>query len=178
MQQCHRGKVKVIMLLCSHLSNPNKCLGLRGQKENVQPLTERCGVLLQCGHREQEEPFFFIAWRWLFLSLSLTPAFDRHSRWPQWHEWIRKEVPLSLSPLLSLPPSPPHTHSDWQRWQAAPKIRPHRVSVSVPGQLLSYASVMVCSPWYLLISLWLWPVFTEVVCQCSFQEQAWAGVIF
>ena len=68
-------------------------------------------------------------------------------------------------PSLSPPPTP-SAHCDWQRWHAAPKIRPSCASESVPGKLLSYASVMVCSPEYLLISLRLWPAFfTEQVSQ-------------
>lgn len=49
---------------------------------------------------------------------------------PQWHEWCRKEVPLSS--LVSLV-------CDWQRWHVALKIRLcFWACGSVPGQLLSY----------------------------------------
>lgn len=125
-----------------------------------------------CEHREQEELFYFIAWRWLFFSPSLTLSFDSHSRWPQWHEWNRKEVPPHPRPHQ------PPLLCDWQRWQAALMIKLSWTSESVPGKLLSYASVMVCSPGYLhhlsmivasvygaSLSAWL-PGFCSFTCCC------------
>lgn len=49
----------------------------------------------------------------------------------------------SLSPTLAAPSA----LCDWQRWQAAPKIRRCSAPESVPAQLPGHASVMGCSLW-------------------------------
>lgn len=65
----------------------NKCFGFRWQTEKTFRFQ-----LPPVGDMDTENKR--CSWRWLFLYPSLTLAFDRHSRWPRWHEWIRKEVPL------------------------------------------------------------------------------------
>lgn len=97
----------------------------------------------QSAQRTREASLFYS----LKMALPLSPAIDRHSRWSQWHEWIRKEVPLSPAP-------PPLSLCDWQGWQVALKITASCASESVPGQLLGYAPVAVCRPWYTPSHLW------------------------
>lgn len=119
----------------------------------------------RCGHREQAL---------LFHSLRM----DRSLSQPHSSLWQSQQVASAAwmdsegSPSLQPPPPTPSALCDWQGWQAALKIRPSCASQSVPGKLLSYASVMVCSPGYLLVSLRLWSVFTEQVRQLGSQAAA------
>lgn len=93
---------------------------------------------------DTEELLCFTARRWPFFSPSLTLSFDSPSRWPQWHEWNRKEVPP--------PPSTPPCSVIGRGGRLPPMIRPS--AEIVPGKLLSCTSVMLCSPGYLhLISV-------------------------
>lgn len=79
----------------------------------------------------------------LFNSLKMALSLSQ----PHSSLWRAQQVALTAwmdSEGSSSPSSPtvPSSRCDWQRWQAALKIRPSWASESVPGQLLHYALVM------------------------------------
>lgn len=124
------------------------------------PQLQRC-----VGTENKKSSSCFIApKRWLFLYPSPLSSLWQAQQVASM-AWMDAEGSPRRRPPL------PSTHCDWQRWQAALKIRPSCASESVPGQSLSYASVMVFQPLVpssSLSSLWWWlqaSVYQSQPCQ-------------
>lgn len=96
------------------------------------------------------------------LSPGLTRAFDRHSRWLQWHEWSRKEV-SHPAPFRSRWLAEMVGYPDYR---AAPalRVRARAITASRFSDGLQ--------PEWLLTSMGFWSVMYE--CLCPLHFECWA----